>query len=63
MDLALGRKLRKEGALVFHLLDEANSISHAGLIRDSRNVKYQMQMSLFSCVALMGKGLKPGEVN
>ena len=63
MDPALWRKLGTEGALVFHLLDEVNSTNHAGLIRDSRNVKYQMQMSLFSCVALMGKGLKPQEVN
>lgn len=47
---------------MFHLLDEANSTNHAGLTRDSRNVKYQMQMSLFSCVALMGKGLKAREV-
>ena len=63
MDPALWRKLEKEGALVFHLLDEANSTNHAGLTQDSRSVKYQMQMSLFSCVALMGKGLKPQEVS
>ena len=48
---------------MFHLLDEANSTNHAGLTQDSRSVKYQMQMSLFSCVALMGKGLKPQEVS